>query len=41
VKYGEHIQVAGKWVKDIGYPKPDHPQWREIHPVENIINITK
>ena len=41
VKYGEHIQVVGKWVKDIGYPKPDHPQWREIHPVENIINITK
>jgi len=26
VKQGDHILVTNKWVQDMGYPKPDHPQ---------------
>lgn len=33
---GDHIRVTGKWVKDVGYPRPDHVEWNEIHPVESI-----
>ncbi len=33
---GSHVRITGKWVQDIGYPKPDHDQWNEIHPVESI-----
>jgi hypothetical protein len=36
-KYGDHVRIIGKWVKDIGYPKPDHAQWNEIHPVESMV----
>jgi hypothetical protein len=25
LKQGDHIRVTGKWVQDIGYPAPDHP----------------
>jgi hypothetical protein len=33
---GDHVRVTGKWVQDVGYPNPTHPQWNEIHPVESI-----
>ncbi len=36
LKAGDHVRITGKWVKDIGYPKPDHVEWNEIHPVESI-----
>ncbi len=36
LKVNDHVRITGKWVQDIGYPKPDHPQWNEIHPVESI-----
>jgi hypothetical protein len=36
LKQGDHVRITGKWVKDIGYPKPDHVEWNEIHPVESI-----
>lgn len=36
LKDGDHVRITGKWVQDIGYPKPTHPQWNEIHPVESI-----
>jgi len=36
LKNGDHIRVTGKWVKDVGYPKPDHIESNEIHPVESI-----
>jgi hypothetical protein len=38
-KYGDHVRVIGKWVKDVGYPKPDHAQWNEIHPAEIVQKI--
>ena len=38
LKQGDRIRITGKWVQDIGYPKPDHPQWNEIHPVEDETN---
>jgi hypothetical protein len=31
-----HVRITGKWVKDVGYPHPDHAEWNEIHPVESI-----
>lgn len=37
LKQGDHVLVTGKWVQDIGYPKPTHAQWNEIHPVEKIV----
>jgi hypothetical protein len=36
LKNGDYVRVTGKWVQDIGYPKPEHAQWNEIHPVESI-----
>ena len=36
LQQGAHIRITGKWVQDIGYPKPEHAQWNEIHPVESI-----
>ncbi len=36
LKAGDHVRITGKWVQDMGYPKPDHDQWNEIHPVESI-----
>ena len=36
LKAGTHVQVTGKWVRDVGYPKQDHVEWNEIHPVESI-----
>ncbi len=36
LKAGDHVRITGKWVKDVGYPKPDHVEWNEIHPVESI-----
>jgi hypothetical protein len=36
VKYGDHVVITDKWVKDIGYPHPDHLEWNEIHAVESI-----
>ena len=36
LKAGDHVRITGKWVKDIGYPKQDHIEWNEIHPVESI-----
>jgi|SRR5690242_3987419 hypothetical protein len=37
---GDHVRITGKWVQDIGYPKPTHAQWNEIHPVESIEKIS-
>lgn len=39
LKAGDHVRITGKWVQDIGYPKPDHAQWNEIHPAEKIEKI--
>ncbi len=36
LKYNDHVRITGKWVQDKGYPKADHAQWNEIHPVEKI-----
>jgi len=36
LKASDHVRITGKWVKDIGYPQPDHVEWNEIHPVESI-----
>jgi len=36
LKYNDHVRITVKWVQDIRYPKPDHPQYNEIHPVEKI-----
>jgi len=33
---GTHVRITGKWVKDVGYPHPDHLEWNEIHPVESL-----
>ncbi len=41
LKYNDHVRITGKWVQDIGYPKPDHVQWNEIHPVEKIEILPK
>jgi len=37
---GYHVRITGKWVQDIGNPKPTHAQWNEIHPVESIEKIS-
>lgn len=34
---GDHVQVTGKWVQDIGHAgQVTHAPWNEIHPVEKI-----
>jgi hypothetical protein len=36
LKADGHVRITGKRVQDIGYPKSDHGEWNEIHPVASI-----
>ncbi len=39
---GDHVEVIGKWVQDVGHPTPGHPAheaWNEIHPATAVFRI--
>jgi hypothetical protein len=39
LKQGDHVEVIGKWVQDVGHATPGHPAheaWNEIHPAAKV-----